>query len=171
MLKIMKKDILFYSNFCTYCKEILNNVSKTPLNEKMLFVCVDDENIQLPPFITSVPTIYLINEKKIVVDEAIGDWIKEKLNSHAPQKTTDEIQAYFGSTGDSFGSNFSNIDDNDTKPFISAYTFLGDDNGSTMAAQSDQRQQGSNGMSSQFDSQLEKLQAARSQEFQGITRK
>ena len=36
----------------------------------MLFVCVDDENIQLPPFITSVPTIYLINDKKIVVDEA-----------------------------------------------------------------------------------------------------
>ena len=57
----MKKDILFYSNFCTYCKEILNSISQTPLNENMLFVCVDDENIQLPPFITSVPTIYLIN--------------------------------------------------------------------------------------------------------------
>ena len=36
----------------------------------MLFVCVDDENIQLPPFITSVPTIYLINEKKLL-------WMKQ----------------------------------------------------------------------------------------------
>ena len=44
----MKKDILFYSNFCTYCKEVLNNISNTPLNENMLFVCVDDDNIQLP---------------------------------------------------------------------------------------------------------------------------
>ena len=168
----MKKDILFYSNFCTYCKEILNSISKTPLNENMLFVCVDDDNIQLPPFITSVPTIYLINEKKIVVDEAIGEWIKEKLNAHAPQKPTEEIQAYFGSTGDSFGSNFSSIDDQDSKPFISGYTFLGDDNGSSMAAQSDSRQNSSNGgINSQFDSQLEKLQQARNQEFQGINRK
>ena len=60
----MKKDILFYSNFCTYSKEIINQISKTALNETILFVSVDDENIQLPPFVTSVPTIYLINEKK-----------------------------------------------------------------------------------------------------------
>ena len=77
----MKKDILFYSNYCTYSKEIVNNVSKTPLNDKMLFVCVDDSNIQLPPFVTSVPTIYLINDKKIVTDESIPEWIKEQLSS------------------------------------------------------------------------------------------
>jgi hypothetical protein len=166
----MKKDILFYSNFCTYCKEILNNISKTPLNENMLFVCVDDDNIQLPPFITSVPTIYLINDKKIVVDEAIGEWIKEQLSVHSPQKESDEIQAYFGSNGDSFGQNFSTIDNKDTKPFISSYTFLGDDNGSSMAATSDVRQQDMTG-SSKFDSQMDKLQKERNQDFQGITRK
>tara|TARA_B100001123_G_C14438953_1_gene681811 strand:- start:4 stop:498 length:495 start_codon:yes stop_codon:yes gene_type:complete len=164
----MKKDILFYSNFCTYCKEVINNISKTPLNETMLFVCVDDENIQLPPFITSVPTIYLINEKKIVVDEAIGDWVREKLSTNTPQTQTEEIQAYYGTCGDSFGANFSSLDNTDTKPFISSYTFLGDDNGSTMAAKSDNRQQGNQ---SQFDSQLEKLQQSRNQEFRGITRK
>lgn len=168
----MKKDILFYSNFCTYCKEILNNISQTPLNENMLFVCVDDENIQLPPFITSVPTIYLINEKKIVVDEAIGEWIKEKLNVNSPQKESSEIQAYFGTCGDSYGLNFSTLDDQDTKPLVSSYTFLGDDNGSTMAADNDSRQQSSpGGASGQFSSQLEQLQQARNQEFQGINRK
>ena len=129
----MKKDILFYSNFCTYCKEVINNISNTPLNENMLFVCVDDDNIQLPPFITSVPTIYLINDKKIVVDEAIGDWIKERLSTQAPQTQSDEIQAYFGSSGDSYGLNFSSLDNTDEKPFISSFTFLGDDNGSSMA--------------------------------------
>ena len=164
----MKKDILFYSNFCTYCKEVINNISNTPLNENMLFVCVDDDNIQLPPFITSVPTIYLINDKKIVVDEAISDWIKERLSTQSPQKDSEEIQAYFGSTGDSFGLNFSSLDNTDEKPFISSFTFIGDDNGSSMAANNDQRQQGKN--TNEFDSQLEILQKARNQEFQGVKR-
>ena len=164
----MKKDILFYSNFCTYCKEVINNISKTPLNENMLFVCVDDENIQLPPFITSVPTIYLINDKKIVVDEAIGDWIKERLSTQTPQENSEEIQAYFGSTGDSFGLNFSSIDNNDEKPFISSFTFIGDDNGSSMAAKNDNRQSSRN--TNEFDSQLERLQQARNQEFKGVKR-
>ena len=43
-----KKDIIFYSNFCTYCKEVINEISKTPINDNILYVCVDDENIQLP---------------------------------------------------------------------------------------------------------------------------
>ena len=164
----MKKDILFYSNFCTYCKEVINSISNTPLNENMLFVCVDDDNIQLPPFITSVPTIYLINDKKIVVDEAIGDWIKERLSTQSPQTQSEEIQAYFGSHGDSYGLNFSTIDNSDDKPYISSFTFIGDDNGSSMAAQTDQRQQNRN--TNEFDSQLERLQQARNQEFQGVKR-
>ena len=169
----MKKDILFYSNFCTYCKEVINHISKTPLNDNMLFVCVDDENIQLPPFINSVPTIYLINEKEIVVDEAINDWIKEKLSAIAPQQQSDEIQAYFGMNGDSYGLNFSTLDDTESKPFISSFTFIGDDNGSSMAANNDSRQSNRQGGArpSQFDNQLEKLQQARNQEFMPINRK
>ena len=166
----MKKDILFYSNFCTYCKEVLNNISNTPLNENMLFVCVDDENIQLPPFITSVPTIYLINEKKIVVDEAIGQWLKEKLSVASPQQEPDEIQAYFGSSGDSFGLNFSNLDNTETIPFVSSFTFLGDDNGSSMAATSDSRQNNHSFEKNKFDSKLDELQQARNNEFQSIKR-
>ena len=77
---IMKKDIIFYSNFCTYSKEIINQISKTPINDNILYVCVDDENIQLPNFIKAVPTIYLANQKRIVVDESIPKWIEEQLS-------------------------------------------------------------------------------------------
>ena len=31
----MKKDIIFYSNYCTYSKEIINQLSKTPINDNM----------------------------------------------------------------------------------------------------------------------------------------
>jgi len=161
----MKKDILFYSNYCTYSKEIVNNVSKTPLNDKMLFVCVDDSNIQLPPFVTSVPTIYLINDKKIVTDESIPEWIKEQLSSTKGPEFNENIQAYYGACGDSFGLNCSSIDETENKPFISSFTFLSDDNGSTMAAQNDVRQ------SKQSSNDLEDLQRKRNQEFQNIARR
>ena len=164
----MKKDILFYSNFCTYSKEIINQISKTPLNESMLFVSVDDENIQLPPFVTSVPTIYLINEKKIVVDESITDWIKEKLNQNVKPTQNNELMAYFGSTESSFGSNFSTIDNKDNKPFISSFTFLNDSSQSLAdVKQSADTTQSKTG----FDNQFEKLQHARNNEFQPIQRR
>ena len=141
----MKKDILFYSNFCTYSKEIVNSISKTPLNDNILFVSVDDENIQLPPFVTSVPTIYLINDKKILVDEAIPKWINEKLSyTKGPQTDDQDIQAYYGTCGNSFGLNCTSIDNKEIKPFISDFTFLSEDNGDTMAANNDTRQTNSN---------------------------
>ncbi len=160
----MKKDIIFYSNHCTYCKEVINQISKTPINDTIMYVCVDDDNIQLPPFITAVPTIYLINDKKIVVDEAISEWIKEKLSSAAgPTINDDEIQAYYGGCGDSFGQNCSFVDNSESKPYISSYTFISDDTGSTMAANDKNNPQSNN--------DLEKLQKMRNQEFQPINRK
>jgi hypothetical protein len=120
----MKKDIIFYSNYCTYSKEIINQLSKTTINDNIIYVCVDDENIQLPPFIKAVPTIYLVNDKKIVVDEAITSWIKEKVS--VPDKVG-ELQAYYGGCGNSYGSGFENIDNSESKPFISSFTFIGEE--------------------------------------------
>lgn len=165
----MKKDILFYSNFCTYSKEIINQISKTSLNENVLYVCVDDDNIQLPPFITSVPTIYLTTDKKIVVDETILEWIKEKVSqTHGPTDTPDELQAYFGGCGDSFGLNCSTIDNKEVKPFISSFTFIGDDNGNTMAANDPSKTPTSN---TSFDAQFNNLQASRNNEFKTVERR
>ena len=101
-----KKDIIFYSNFCTYCKEVINEISKTSINDNILYVCVDDENIQLPNFVTAVPTIYLVEKKRIVVDEAIPKWVQEQL-SKVENNSGDDIQAYFGSNDSSFGCSFS----------------------------------------------------------------
>ena len=119
----MKKDIIFYSNYCSYSKEIINQIAKTPIHDNIIYVCVDDDNIQLPPFVKAVPTIYLVNDKKIVVDESISGWIKDKIRK--PKDS--EIQAYYGACDNSYGGSFSTIDDSEIKPFISSYTFLGDE--------------------------------------------
>ena len=47
----------------------------------MIYICVDDKNIKLPPFVQAVPTIYLVSEKKIIVDENIDKWIQSKTAS------------------------------------------------------------------------------------------
>lgn len=116
----MDKDIIFYSNFCTYCKEILTQISKTPLNDKLTYICVDDKNIQLPPFVQAVPTIYLTKEQKIIVDEALSDWIKSKTSV----QESGDVMAYMGN-GD-FSASFSNLDDSPDKSFVSDFTYLDD---------------------------------------------
>jgi hypothetical protein len=156
----MKKDIIFYSNFCTYSKDIINQISKTPINDNIIYISVDDENIELPPFIKAVPTIYLVNDKKIVVDEGITQWIKEKTS-----KPVDEsIQPYFGSTDNSYSSSFSTVNsDESNKPFISSYTFLGEEQ-KIVTPKSDSNSNNTKA------SNLDKLQQERQTEFQSIQR-
>ena len=158
----MKKDIIFYSNYCTYSKEIINQISKTSINDNIKYVCVDDENIQLPPFIKAVPTIYLVNDKKIVVDEAISGWIKDKISK--PEES--ELQPYFGTCGDSYGTSFSSIDGPDTKPFISSFTFLGDEQKiETPNGDSVDKQNNNSNNSNNSNNKYEQLQQSRNNEF------
>lgn len=171
----MKKDIIFYSNYCTYSKEIINQISKTPINDNIIYVSVDDENIELPPFVKAVPTIYLVNEKKIVVDEGISQWIKEKVS----KPKDDTITPFFGSTDSSFSSGFSMLDNSTEKPFVSSFTFLGDeqkietpnaDNKTPKAPSTSVNNSNNFSYSSAPKNEFEALQEQRNSEFNPIQR-
>jgi len=151
----MKKDIIFYSNYCTYSKEIINQISKTTINDNIIYVSVDDENIQLPPFVKAVPTIYLVNDKKIVVDDEIENWIKDKTS----KQVSDDLQPYFGTCGDSFGASCSNIDNTEIKPFTSGFTFIGEEQKITTSTENNSK-----------NSSLDQLQSERNNEFKPIQR-
>ena len=170
----MKKDIIFYSNFCTYCKEIINQISKTAINDNILYVCVDDENIQLPNFIKAVPTIYLVSQKRIVVDDAIPKWIEEKLST-SESNSSGELQAYFGQCDSSFGSSFSSLDNSEQKPFVSSsFTFIGDEqkiNTPEESSSNNNPMQNNSFMKDGLSNDYEKLQNARNNEFQQINRR
>tara|TARA_B100001027_G_C16103372_1_gene257132 strand:- start:127 stop:642 length:516 start_codon:yes stop_codon:yes gene_type:complete len=171
----MKKDIIFYSNFCTYCKEIINQISKTPINDNILYVCVDDENIQLPNFIKAVPTIYLVSQKRIVVDDAIPKWIEEKLST-SESNGNDELQAYFGQCDSSFGSSFSSLDNSEQKPYVSSsFTFIGDEQKITTPEESSSNNnnsmQNNSFMKDSLTNDYEKLQNSRNNDFQPINRR
>lgn len=69
--------ILYYSNYCDNCKKILATLSRTPVKDEMHFLCIDQryknnngktyiklkngEEVILPPTVTKVPALLLIN--------------------------------------------------------------------------------------------------------------
>jgi hypothetical protein len=131
----MGKNILFYSNYCKYSKQVIQQISSSNIKDNLIYVCVDDDNIKLPEFISAVPTIYLVNEKKIIIDDEIQNYIGEQgnlnnssnsNNSNNSNNSDDsgELQAYFGECNSCFGNSYCNIDNSENKPYISNFTFL-----------------------------------------------
>lgn len=156
------KNILFYSNNCNYSKEVIKKISQTPIKDNLIYVCVDDENIKLPDFLTAVPTIYLVQSKKIIMDEEIINWIQEQNISS--QGSKDELQAYFGECNNSFGNNFCSIDNSDRKPYISNYTFLENSDSNNNSNNTN------NNVNNVMDSKLEQLKKSR-EDFSPIQRR
>jgi len=100
-----QKDILFYSLLCSYSNEVLELVKKYNLDKQLILVNIDDNNIKLPEFIKVVPTIFLHQDKTLIIDEEIIKWIED---------TNKRLNVDIGSyDGDMFSINFSNLNDED----------------------------------------------------------
>ena len=149
----MEKNILFYSNYCTYSKEIVATFSKLGLQKSVVFICVDDRNIRLPRFITVVPTLYLNKQKKILTDEEITNWMNEQTKKEGEE----DLMAYHGNNG-GYSSSFSFLESSETS-IETPKEFSG----------SNSSGRGSKGG---MDSALEQLQQSRNSEpfSQGISR-
>ena len=84
-------SILYYSNYCNNCKNLLTIISKSSVKNNLHFICIDkriqrnnktyiilenNQEIILPPNITSVPSLLLINNNYTVI---CGDEILNHL--------------------------------------------------------------------------------------------
>ena len=94
----MPLNVLYYSNYCKHSQEILKYVVKTNLTAQLNCVCVDkrsrDQNnnqmlimlengtkVALPPTVSSVPSLLLVNKNYVV---AVGlSNIMRELNTEA----------------------------------------------------------------------------------------
>ena len=82
-------SILYYSNYCNNCKNLLSIISKSSVKNDLHFLCIDkrlqknnktyiilenNQEIILPPNITSVPSLLLINDNYTLLcgDEIIN---------------------------------------------------------------------------------------------------
>ena len=116
-------SILYYSNYCQNCKDLLQTISRSAIKDEIHFICLDNrikhpngaiyvvlENTQeilLPPTITKVPALLLLNRGHHVL---FGDDIKNHLEpkqvvlNHVATNNNGEPTAYtFGGTTSAFG--------------------------------------------------------------------
>lgn len=86
--------ILYYSNNCVHCKNLLNQLSRSNVKNDLHFLCIDrrvkkedgyyiqlenGQEILLPQAITSVPSLLLINRgNMILVGNDVNNYINEK---------------------------------------------------------------------------------------------
>lgn len=70
----MQKDLFFYSRFCDHCKNVINVITKANLRELFVFVSVDENKFNIPPFVTHVPTV-VTREKQLVESDRIAEYL------------------------------------------------------------------------------------------------
>ncbi len=74
----IRKDLLFYSNFCEHCKKLIGILIKQNLRDQFILVCVDKREYKIPPFIDRVPTI-LTSKKELYTEDNIYAYIEKKI--------------------------------------------------------------------------------------------
>jgi hypothetical protein len=88
----LQKDIVFYSNYCLHCNNLLNKLSKTPIHNKIFYVCVDDKKIKIPNIITRVPSLYLVNDKRVLIETEIDSWVDGQIAVIQSQSNQRQLQ-------------------------------------------------------------------------------
>ena len=184
----LNKDLLFYSNYCLHSNNLINTISKTSLHENMIYICIDEKKVKVPSFITRVPTVYLVKDKKILVEDDIDRWfaLKNRANNQNQQqqqqpqqqnpqqqnpqqqqnqqKQEDEegIMAYHNNEmGGSLSNNYSFISD-DNSSLNHNFEFLDGTNNIDGRINTPKEFSGSNNQAkSQTDTDFDKLMAAR----------
>lgn len=130
---------LFYSDgFCEHSKRCKDRINKLGLAGLINLWNIDNPAINIPPFIQSVPTIYLADSRKVLVGRELFEWI-EQQGQRAPS-TNQNIQTMASITGsDSIcawssneiggGGGFAFIDDAQNQLLDSQFEFLDGSNG------------------------------------------
>ena len=125
---------LFYSkNYCEHSKRCLDRLSKNGLLNKITLANIDNQDLMIPPFITSVPTLYNSVERRILTNEDLFNWIEENtatksLNSELGMNeiTGDANIFAYHQTEMAFGggNSYAFIDDKQNDKLPSSFEFL-----------------------------------------------
>jgi hypothetical protein len=74
----MTISLIFYSNYCQNCKQIIEEIKKTPVGLSLKYICIDSESVRskLPHYISSVPALVVGETNQIFVGNQILGWIE-----------------------------------------------------------------------------------------------
>lgn len=114
-----RKDILFFSNYCDYCTDLLNTLIKKNIKTEFMLVCVDNNRYNLPAFVDRVPIIFTRNDD-ILYDESIMKYIEGKYPTESMEISP------FSLHQPSYGNHFSFLEETN-EMHTKGYTILGMD--------------------------------------------
>jgi len=118
------KDLLFYSNYCDFSKEIVTLITKRNLRGLVLLICIDTGKYQVPPCIQCVPSLFTADRDRVFTDNDLIQYLEEKAKTLYPQE--DSLQT-FSWEGNNYSESFSFVnDDMNGNMTTKAYTLLDD---------------------------------------------
>ena len=114
--------ILYYSNFCNYCKTMLQKLSKTSLKDEFHFVCIDKrrkdgnkiyvvlengQELLLPEKVAKVPALLKLNDYSVIFGEDIYNYFQPKQEALVKEATMDNMEPMAYTLGGGGGGIFS----------------------------------------------------------------
>ena len=128
-------NYLFYSqNYCEHSKRIIAFITKLDALHPFILCNVANQDLMIPPFITTVPTLYLSNERQILKDNELFQWIDNQFSKSSNNTKELSMQDVTGSSdifayteselGCANGPAYSFIDDNANDMIASSFEML-----------------------------------------------
>ena len=89
----MSVSILFYSNYCSHCKQIINEINRTHNKSSIRFICIDSLEVRkkLPSNIKSVPCVILGGSNKMLIGSDILTWVNSQSNSQPNSQSNSSL--------------------------------------------------------------------------------
>lgn len=115
-------SVLYYSNFCEPSKRLLSYLTKLDLKIKIHYICIDNrvvnngqtyillnnnQKIILPEIIKKVPSLFLINNQKILLGNDIYDYLKPHEELSVKVSTNNEMEPSSYELKSSYGNSIS----------------------------------------------------------------
>ena len=131
-----KKSIyLFFSkDYCEHSKRCVERLTKCGIINSITLCNIDNAELNIPSFVTSVPTIYLSDERRILNNKELFEWIESNKNNN---NSNNEVVSMNDITGDnnifayhqtemngSCGNSYAFIDDDQNNLLPSGFEML-----------------------------------------------
>ena len=101
-------SVLYYSKYCENCKKLLYELGKTKIQKNIHFLSIDKrknidgkiyiildngKEIYMPPNITSVPTLLLLNKNnKLLVGEDVNNFFRPQIMGEKTQAVPNNLE-------------------------------------------------------------------------------
>ena len=123
--------VLYYSNYCNHCKQLLLKLSRTKTRDDLHFVCIDKrekhkdgttniilengQRLLLPPNVKSVPTVLLLHHGNRVIDglKEINHFLSPgeiEINNKATDNNGEPLAFSMNEMGCGLSDNYSYLD-------------------------------------------------------------